>query len=203
DAPYQNGLKEKNFTYDVRDIPVKFLIEDKTSHGLRERFNKLNAYLLGSKKRLEFTDEDAYFIATLKGGDVPDEDSNSLEGTLHFVCTDPAKRKNERTLNLTPIQQEFSITGQGKTPWNINVVFTEKKSKFEVEADNGLFLQLNYEFVAGDRLSISYVGRKVILNGQDLRRAVSMKSNFVELQPGPLSIKASHGSTLKYDERYY
>ncbi|MBN6890081.1 phage tail family protein, partial [Cytobacillus horneckiae] len=25
DAPYQNGLKEKNFTYDVRDIPVKFL----------------------------------------------------------------------------------------------------------------------------------------------------------------------------------
>ncbi|MBN6887028.1 putative phage tail component-like protein [Cytobacillus horneckiae] len=129
------------------------------------------------------------------------ERSKLWQGTVRFLCFYTTGK--QETLNLTTAFKDFLITGQTETPWVINVVFTERSSKFEVEANNVLFLQLNYEFVAGDRLSISYVGRKVTLNGQDLRRAVSMNSNFVEMQPGPLSIKASHGSTLKYDERFY
>lgn len=203
ETPYQHGAREKGFTYDIREIPVKFLIEDKTSSGLRNRFNNLNAFLLGSKKRLEFTDEEAYFIATLQSADIPDEESNSLVGTLIFVCTDPAKRKNSKEINVTETDATHIISTQGETPWSINVVFNEASNKFEFTASSGLYLLLNYTFVAGDRLQIDYVGRKVFLNGNDLRSGVSMSSNYVLLQPGEITLKASHNCDLVYDERYY
>lgn len=95
------------------------------------------------------------------------------------------------------------ISTQGETPWSINVVFSEATNKFEFTASNGLYLLLNYTFVAGDRLQIDYVGRKVFLNGNDLRPTVSMSSNYVLLQPGEVTLKASHDCDLIYDERYY
>ncbi|MEN2468015.1 phage tail family protein, partial [Ornithinibacillus sp. JPR2-1] len=75
--------------------------------------------------------------------------------------------------------------------------------RFTLESSNGLYILLNYNFIAGDMLEIDYVGRKVYLNGNDLRSAVSMSSHFVELEPGQMEIVASHVCTLIYDERYY
>ncbi|WP_433956998.1 distal tail protein Dit [Cytobacillus horneckiae] len=203
DAPYQNGLKEKGFTYDVREIPVKFLIEDKTSHGLRERFNTLNAYLLGSKKRIEFTDEDAYFIATLKGGDVPDEDSNSLEGILHFVCTDPAKYKKTDYINLTNEFFDHIVTGQVQTPWSSRTVFKEDAQSYTFENDQGGKVLCNFGFLQNDILEIDYQKRKVSLNGIAKPAILSMQSNWFELKPGINRLRASQDTTITYVERYY
>ena len=62
---------------------------------------------------------------------------------------------------------------------------------------------LGYEFIEGDRLTIKYEGREVLLNGKDINFAIRLASNYELLSPGSLQIKASHACELKYDERYY
>ena len=201
--PGAHGSRVKDVTYDVREIPVKFLIADATNEGLRERFNRLNGYLKGNSKRLEFTDENAHFIATLSGANIPDEDSNSLICTMTFTCADSAKRMNENTINITTEETSHEITGQDSTPWEVSLRFTAKTNKFELETNSGLYILLGYEFIEGDRLTIKYEGREVWLNDEDLRHSIRLASNYELLEPGEIKIRASHECTLKYDERLY
>lgn len=88
----QHGMWEEDKAYrEPREIEVKFKLKDKTNSGFIERFKKMKSYLEGSKKHLEFTDEDAIFYATLSVLEVPEEDSNDLVGSLVFYCSDPDK----------------------------------------------------------------------------------------------------------------
>ncbi|MFD1385726.1 distal tail protein Dit [Oceanobacillus sp. M60] len=202
--PGAHGSRVKDVTYDVREIPVKFLIADATNEGLRERFNRLNGYLKGNEKRLEFTDENAHFIATLSGANIPDEDSNSLICTMTFTCADSAKRMNEKTIDVTTANTTHNVTGQDSAPWEINLTLAQDTNKFELETNSGLYILLGYEFIEGDRVTIKYEGREVWLNDdRDLRFAIRLASNYELLEPGPLVVKASHACQLKYDERLY
>lgn len=201
-TPGWHGLREKSYTYDAREITVKYMLTDATNEGFRERFNRLNGLLMGSKKRLEFMDEEAHFIATLSSGDMPDEDSNSIVGTLVFLCSDPAKRKAEKTLNLTPTMQNFTITGQSKTPWVSTTTFTVSQSQFVLESSAGK-ITLNHSFIKNDVLEIDYEKRDIFLNGKDLATALSLESVWFELAPGAMQFKASQPTVVKYDERYY
>ncbi len=201
--PGAHGSRERQVTYDVREIPIKFLIADETNEGFRARFNRLNSYIKGRKKRLEFTDENAHFIATLSSANIPDEDSNSLICTMTFTCADSAKRMNEKTINVTTSNTMHTVTGQDAAPWEISLRFTAGAEKFELETDSGLYILLGYEFIEGDRLNIKYDGREVWLNGRDLRHAIRLASNYELLNPGKLTIKASHDCKVIYDERFY
>ncbi len=202
--PGAHGSRVNDVTYDIREISVKFLIADATNEGLRERFNRLNGYIKGNEKRLEFTDENAHFVATLSDASIPDEDSNSLVCTMTFTCADSAKRMNEKTINVTTSNATHSITGQDAASWEITVRFTASTDKFELETDSGLYILLGYEFIEGDRLTIKYEGREVWLNGaRDLRFVIRLASNFELLRPGELTIKASHACDLIYDETLY
>lgn len=203
ETPYRHGARERGYTYDVREIPVNFLIEDNTNEGFRERFNRLNGLLLGSKKILEFTDENAFFVATLQSGDVPDEDSNSLEGTLLFLCTDSAKRKNKKTITLTTSSKYFTITGQESTPWTSKTVFKQAANQFYIKGPYGRNVTLNYDFIEGDVLEIDYDKRSVKLNGNDLAVAVSLITDWFELPAGFVYLEASHETEMVYTERYY
>ncbi|MDO6451715.1 distal tail protein Dit [Oceanobacillus profundus] len=122
------------------------------------------------------------------------------QGTIQFLCfyTTGATK----SINVTTTSTNHTITGQTKTPWTIEVNFTADTNRFEFWAGD-IYLQLNYNFKAGEKLIVNYTGRKVTLNGNDLRKAVSMSSNFEELTPGIVSVRASHAAKLIYDERYY
>lgn len=101
EVPGMHGLLEdKDPTIDVREIVVKYKISDKTNEGFRNRLNRLNALLSGTKQVLNFTDEDAIFYATLSELDVPEEESNNLIGTITFLCTDPHKYGPEKTMSF-------------------------------------------------------------------------------------------------------
>src|SRR5690606_30566953 len=50
ESPYRHGVREKGYTYAPREIVVKYKLKDRTNEGFRERFNRLNSLLLGSKK---------------------------------------------------------------------------------------------------------------------------------------------------------
>lgn len=202
-TPGSHGLRERSYTYDAREITVKYMLTDLTNEGFRDRFNRLNGLLLGSKKRLEFTDEDAHFIATLYSGDMPDEDSNSIVGTLVFLCSDPAKRKNEQSLEVTTTFQSFVIRGQAEVPWISETVFSIPQSEFIIEMNMGAKVILNFNFSAGDKLIIDSELREITLNGESLMVALSLSSRWITLKPRLVSIRASHPNTLKYVERYY
>lgn len=114
----EGAWEDENGYQEPREITVKYKIKDKTNKGMRKRFERLNALLVGSKKVLTFTDEDALFYASLRELEVPEEDSNDLVGNLYFICSDPLKYgpeknepftgytktiKNEGTANAKPI----------------------------------------------------------------------------------------------------
>ncbi|NBJ70620.1 hypothetical protein D1839_14210 [Roseburia sp. 1XD42-34] len=92
DVPGMHGMLETSDpTWNAREIVVQYQLTDQTKAGFRKRYNQLNALLQGSKKKLAFTDEEAFFYATLSANDVPDEAANSLVAELVFLCSDPFK----------------------------------------------------------------------------------------------------------------
>lgn len=121
-------------------------------------------------------------------------------GTLQFIAKSTLGKSKQ--INVTTTSKKHQITGQTETPWTVEVSFKANTNKFELWAGD-IYLLLNYSFIAGDKLVVNYVGREVFLNGNDLRKAVSMSSHFKELKPGTVEVKASVPCTIKYDERYY
>ena len=122
------------------------------------------------------------------------------QGTIQFLCfyTTGATK----SIEVTTTTAIHTVTGLTETPWTIEVNFTVDTSRFEFWAGD-IYLQLNYEFVEGDKLTINYTGREVWLRDIDLRKAVSISSRFEELKPGTVSVRTSHAAKLIYDERYY
>src|SRR5699024_11724523 len=80
--------------------------------GFRDRVTKLFTYLEGTRKTLEFLDEDLFYYATLSHIEIPDESSNDVLGEMIFLCSDPYKySKDESTETLddtTVIKNEGS-----------------------------------------------------------------------------------------------
>src|SRR5690625_1430029 len=97
-----DGLLEQGGpNLDSREIIVKFKLYDETNEGFRDRVTKLFTYLEGTRKTLEFLDEDLFYYATLSHIEIPDESSNDVLGEMIFLCSDPYKySKDESTETL-------------------------------------------------------------------------------------------------------
>ncbi|WP_017473285.1 distal tail protein Dit [Amphibacillus jilinensis] len=89
-------LEQDNPDLTHRQIEVKYKITDKSSAGLRQRLSRLNHLLEGSKKQLQFTDEDFLFYATMQSHILPEEESNTLIASIVFLCSDPYKYGEEK-----------------------------------------------------------------------------------------------------------
>lgn len=112
-VPGMDGaLETDKTTFDVREITVKYKISDRSNEGFRSRVNQLNNVLRGSKKMLQFTDEDKFYYATISENTIPEEDKNELVAELKFLCSDPYKYgQSHKTIALKKfIWEEY--TGQ-------------------------------------------------------------------------------------------
>jgi predicted phage tail component-like protein len=99
EVPGVDGLMESNeLTTGEREITVKYKISDVTNEGFRRRTTLLNSLLGGSKQELSFTDEETIYYATVSENVLPEENSNSLIGTLTFLCSDPYKYGPEKPI---------------------------------------------------------------------------------------------------------
>ncbi|MFP7287985.1 phage tail family protein [Shouchella clausii] len=203
EPPGTHGQKELNYTYATREIQVKFMIEDKTNGGFRDRFNQLSLLLSESQKELRFTDEQAFFVATLESADLPDEDSNRIVGTLNFICSDPAKYKAEKTLNIGTSFSNHQIAGSMVRKWASRTVFSGETKNYRLENDKGGKIILNYTFGENDVLEIDYEKRLIKLNGVARMPLLSLDSNWFKLHPGVNRLRASHATAITYRETYY
>ncbi|MEK5425370.1 distal tail protein Dit [Cytobacillus sp. FSL R7-0680] len=186
-------------------LTVKAIMVCESDFELRERLNELNGILTTDQPvPISFSDEPEFTYNGILSSVTEDGEVNGAHlFTMIFWRPVASKTKETKRLSINSTDTQFIVTGQTETPWTIEVDFTQATSSFKVESNVGLYLLLNYEFIPGDRLLISFDGRKVFLNGNDLRSAVSMSSNYVLLQPGEITLKASHDCDLVYDERYY
>lgn len=200
DTPGKNGVREGRYTYDTRNITVRFRIKDKTNEGLRERFNRLNGLLTGSKQVLEFTDEDAYFVATVDGASIPEETSNSVIGTINFYCSDPLKRKKSHEHSVESEFTPVTVEGQEPTPWTASTTFTSASSLYTFEVQGYISVEVPFNFVSGDILTIEYRERSAYLNGNKI--GVSFSTEWTELSVGYHQVRASNPTTLTYEERW-
>ncbi len=206
-----DGVREGENYLEPKLITVKYRLRDKTNEGFRDRYNRLNGLLIGRKKVLEFTDEDAFFYSTVYEGDEIDEDSNDVISSLVFFCSDPNKYKPEKTITIDDTATE-TIGGHKPTAWKTKTTFEENQSGYELQFNSPgksdlrdiCKIKLNYEFVRGDVLEIDYNKRKVTVNGVDRSNIlVILQSNYMELPVGEVEFEAGHDTELFYSERYY
>lgn len=100
-VPGMDGeLEEGNPTIDPRNIVIRFLLESSTNESFRKSLDKLNKFLHGSKETLRFTDEEFTYYTTVVEITLPDEDSNSLVGTIVLRASDPYKYGPEKSISF-------------------------------------------------------------------------------------------------------
>jgi predicted phage tail component-like protein len=191
-------VTKRRFTGLELPVPVTIKSEQRTESLMRD----ISDWLIHDEpKRLEFSDSDKYYLAHYQGMDLRNVNPWYAKGTILFYLPVAYRFGQDESINVTTTNYH-TITGQVETPWQLEVTFSAATNRFEFWAGD-IYLQLNYNFIVGDRLTIRYTGREVWLRDRDLRPAVSMSSHFDELPVGEIGMSASHPCTLKYTERYY
>lgn len=200
----KKNIRLKRTQLDVRDVHISMQFEENSMVDFDEKKHKIYEIFFSDKpiKIVRDITPDKHILVYQEGYfDIENITATDGEFDLLLTMYDPLFGL-EKTITLTTSNQTHQITGQAETPWSLEITFTTNTNRFEAWfGDN--YLQLNHTFVAGDKLLIDYVGRKVLLNGNDMRRTVSMSSNFAELDVGNVVVRATHSAVLKYDERYY
>ncbi|WP_079480563.1 distal tail protein Dit [Halobacillus salinus] len=114
EIPWRDGLLEvEENTMAERTITIQYQVSDQTNKGFIKRCERLNACLDGSGEQLLFTDDESYFFATLESNTLPEEDSNTLIGTLTFTCSNPLKYGKELEANFQGDTLLLSNAGTG------------------------------------------------------------------------------------------
>jgi predicted phage tail component-like protein len=186
-------------------IPVPVIVYP-DSKSLDEMKIELNAWLHHKEdKKLIFKFFPNYFYyARLVNIDLQDYGNKVMKGVVKFVCGEiPFRIKEGEPLNLTQDFQSFVIHGQIESPWVSETVFSIPQSNFTLENDRGGKVVLNYNFIEGDTLKIDYDKRKVLLNDNNLATAITMETQWFELEIGDTQLRASHPTKMEYLELYY
>jgi predicted phage tail component-like protein len=212
-APRRLVLKQLKKGARLNRIDTDFRVEEARVEvtalegNLRKTAEDLAGWLLSNKEeKLIFDDEtDRHFLALVDGSFDAEEIVSVGYGTIRFVCLNSDKLGLEKSITVTSEFVQSTITGQTETPWTTKTTFTVPQSQFVLESDKGLKIILNYNFIAGDVLTIDADKRDIYLNGRDLATALDIRSewNKGELKVGSVQLKATQATELKYTERYY
>lgn len=205
-APLNRTIQNKRLRKTDHDLliitqPIGYVFKD-DSQSLAIKDSLAEWLVTKDIAPLTFSDEPGRTYWCIVEGSIDDLSrfAYTRRGTIRFLCF--YTTGESKNITVTPTPQQHEITGQTETPWEIEVNFTEPASRFELWAGD-IYFQLNYDFIAGDKLTVSYEGRQVWLRDMDLRKVVSMSSHFEELKPGTVNVRATHECVLKYDEMYY
>lgn len=191
--------RKKRFTDMVLPVPI-VISSDRAIEHLKE---ELSDWLYHEKpKKLIFKQiPDRYYLAEYDSMEL-NEKYKYAKGVINFYLAEGYRFGAEKTLNITSDFTNHVITGQVEAPWTSTTKFAVPQSQFTIESNTGE-ITLNYEFKAGDVLEISYKSRDIFVSGIDINVGLSLESVWFDLKPGRMQLRASHPTTLKYDERYH
>lgn len=191
--------KSKRFEDLVLPVPVT-IIGNPTIEDINI---DLTSWLIKDEpKKLSFSNDEYYYLAEYESIDL-EEKKYRAKGFINFHLADGHRHGLTKTISLTPSPSIHEITGQLPTNWTSETVFTSPQSSYTIESATGL-IKLTYEFIQGDVLEVDGRNRSIKLNGViDLNVGLSLNSQWFDLKPNYMTMKASHATVLTYVEKYY
>jgi predicted phage tail component-like protein len=148
-----------------RFIPVTFELVGDSLEDIRKKVDSLNDILnLAQPEAITFSDEPGLtYYGLLSGQPDWDEYLSIGKGRITFVCPDPYKYGEEKTMSLGP--EPFLNEGSVEVSPIVSATFTAAASEYKITHSDGKFVRVIYNFVAGDQLAIDVAKRKVLING--------------------------------------
>lgn len=201
----KKGARFKKRRVPPRNIGIEANIIAKNRKELRNKIETLNGILsVNEPVPVSFPDEPnrTYYGVPAQTGE-GDEFPFMHKGEMTIICPDPNKFGDEQTESIATTKTTVQVSGQANTPWTSKTTFGADADQFILEANNGLYVQLDYSFVTGDVLEIDYKYRRVTLNGDLLMTPISLQTHWMPLNPGYMQMRASHETEISYSERYY
>ena len=188
-----------------RYLGVEVTIEDTTRQDLRLKILEASSKLKTAEpKPLEFKDEGLIYYAKLDGGTELNEILEMGEGTLNFICPNPYKHGEEATEG---IGNAFNNEGT-YTPFILFFELTGATESLEIELNGNKVMELIDDYQEGDTIEIntSKENRSIKKNGENNKEALTIDSNFMDLEPGENTINITGatvtGGQVAYTKRW-
>ena len=186
-------------TYKEREIEIQVRLTGFTDLGMRRQYERLNRLLFSREaKKLVFGDDsERYYKAIFLKVKKPElEDSNDTVIKLHFICYDPFKYTEFKTVATN------EVTYNGDFPTNPILRLTTKAgSEIRIlHLETQKYIRLKATYVQGSSLIVNCETREITLNNRDeLMNFDMVNSRYFKLQKGVNTFQVE-GAFLNYIE---
>ncbi|MGM0776908.1 MAG: distal tail protein Dit [Bacillota bacterium] len=174
-----------------RPFPITVLIEA-DGVNLQKLKEDFAAWLIQDDPKPLIPDDepDRVYYAEVDGSFDPEELVNFGQGIIPFICPDPYKYGDEKSITLST--GSINNAGTVETIPIINVTFTAPASEYKItHQESGGSVRIIWNFVAGDRLVIDISKRKVIINDNVNMTAYYWRNRPFMLGPGANNLTIS------------
>lgn len=194
-VPGRDGQYYHNKTLEERTLTIKAFISGYSDLAFRKQYELFNRLLhTDSPKAMSFADEpDRTYFAKFKSTSIPDEVVNHAVVTLTFVCYDPFKYSDIRSVSTTTI----AYNGDYETKPKITITLTAGGSEFRLlHVEKQLYVRIKGIYQTGNVIEIDMAKRTIKQNGRSILGDLDMvNSRFFTFSKGKNTLSTSLGAT--------
>lgn len=200
----KHGLLYRKNTLEAKYIEVEIRLIEKNRSKVKEKARTLARLLYTDEpKELRFKEEpDKYYIAILDGNTDLDRFLFTGFAVLTFLATDPIAYGETRKLDLTTDTTFYNLA-TAETRATITIPITSNIDHIRIVNQNtGEFIQVEHNFIVGDKIIIDFQNELVTKNGYSIMKDLYLESDFFTIQVGENRITSNVIGTLEYIERW-
>lgn len=194
-VPGRNGQYYHSKTIEERTLTIKAFISGYSDLAFRKQYELFNRLLhTNEPKAMSFADEtDRVYFAKFKSASIPDEVVNHAVATLTFVCYDPFKYSDIRSVSTKAV----TYNGDYETKPKITITLTAGGSEFRLlHVEKQLYVRIKGIYQAGNVIEIDMAKRTIKQNGRSILSDLDMvNSRFFSFSKGKNTLSTSLGAT--------
>lgn len=201
DIPGRHGAYYRGSRLKPRLLKVIALLTGKSATDLRKQFTSLNKLLNAGIGTLSFSDEpNQFYKAAYTSSSEPPERKDECVIELSFVCTDPRKYSEEKTVLGNGIQYGGLYDSKPIITVTLSVGGTELRL---LHVQKQKYVRIKLTLLAGNQVEFDMEKRTVKVNGRSVLESLDMvNSRFFTLSPGTNTLTTNLAGTVqtKYKE---
>lgn len=203
-VPGRNGAYFYGKTLATRELEVKVLLTGKDNVSFRKQYERLNQLLKTDKPApLSFSDEEGrVYFAQFKSSDHPDEVSNEVVLILSFICYDPLKYSDVKTVT----GDKITYTGDEETKPKLTITLSAGGNELRIlHVEKQKYVRLTGIYTAGNKIVVDMKERTITQNGRSILPDLDVvNSRFFSFSKGTntLNINLAHTVTSEFREAY-
>lgn len=194
-VPGRDGQYYHSKTIEERTLTIKVFISGNNDSSFRKQYELFNKLLhTNEPKVMSFADEsDRIYFAKFKSVSTPDELVNHAVVTLTFVCYDPFKYSDVRSVSTKAV----TYNGDYETKPKITITLTANGSEFRLlHVEKKLYVRIKGIYQAGNVIEIDMAKRTIKQNGRSILGDLDMvNSRFFAFSKGKNTLSTSLGAT--------